>query len=521
MIMMWKNLKLIRVFLSVIIFVSVCFMYLDIANLLPPEFSILFTSLQIIPSIVKLFFYAGTATLGLFFVILITFLFGRIYCSGICPLGTYQDFIIRIAKMDKKRKWVRYRKPHPGFHYVLLMILVFSVLSGSMFLLNLFEPFSNIGRMMNSFIKPVMIYLNNALAILLTRLDVFIIYPVNYQKIVLPVLGVILALFSVITVMSYFYGRLFCNLLCPAGAFLGLLSRYSLFRMVINEQSCTHCNLCEKVCKANCINSSTQSLDFASCVACFNCMEACHTDGVVYEFAWKKISPKPESVDLSRRRILQSSALAAVAAIVPFVDTSKTVTSGASGFEESRKHPITPPGSIGHDHFSSLCTACQLCVTSCPTMVLQPAFFEYGFSGILQPKMDYDLSYCNYDCTICTEICPTGAILPLTTEDKKLTQLGKAKFYKEDCIVITKKKDCGACSEHCPTKAVNMVLTDGVFLPVVQESICTGCGACEHACPTTPRKAIYVESNKIHLRAEKPKINKTEKKTIVIDEFPF
>ena len=191
-------------------------------------------------------------------------------------------------------------------------------------------------------------------------------------------------------------------------------------------------------------------------------------------------------------------------------------------FNESHRHPISPPGSISVEHFSSRCTACHLCVSSCPTQVLFPSLLDYGIAGIFQPKMNYAASYCNFDCVICGQVCPTGAILPLDINIKKLIQIGKAQFVKDDCIVVTKKKDCGACSEHCPTKAVKMVpYEQRLVIPEVNNEICVGCGACEHACPVQPRKAIYVNSNLVHLTAKKPKIEKIESVFDNKQDFPF
>jgi ferredoxin len=147
--------------------------------------------------------------------------------------------------------------------------------------------------------------------------------------------------------------------------------------------------------------------------------------------------------------------------------------------------------------------------------------FDYGLGGVFQPKMDYWVSYCNYDCTLCGSVCPSGAILPLPPEEKKLVQMGKAKFVKDDCIVITKKTDCGACSEHCPTKAVHMVPYEKLMLPETKEEVCIGCGACERTCPTKPRKAIYVEANVVHQRAEKPQVKKLEQEPLNTTDFPF
>ncbi|HTP13094.1 MAG TPA: 4Fe-4S dicluster domain-containing protein [Bacteroidota bacterium] len=184
--------------------------------------------------------------------------------------------------------------------------------------------------------------------------------------------------------------------------------------------------------------------------------------------------------------------------------------------------PVTPPGSRSKDRFSNLCTACHLCVSVCPPQVLLPSLLDYGVSGILQPKMNYAAGYCTYDCVRCTQVCPSGALLPLDVATKKEVQLGKSIFVKDDCIVITKKKDCGACSEHCPTKAVKMIpYEEKLMLPEVNNEICVGCGACEHACPTTPRKAIYVVANAVHQKAKKPPVEKLENPLETQKDFPF
>jgi len=148
---------------------------------------------------------------------------------------------------------------------------------------------------------------------------------------------------------------------------------------------------------------------------------------------------------------------------------------------------------------------------------------EYGLLGIMQPRMDFKTSYCDFDCVICTEVCPSGAILPQDVETKHTIQLGITKFVKDNCIVYTEKTDCGACAEHCPTKAVKMVLDPEVNkkAPFVTDDICIGCGACEFACPTKPYKAIYVESKEIHQIAQKPKEEKIDQNVDYSEEFPF
>ncbi len=157
----------------------------------------------------------------------------------------------------------------------------------------------------------------------------------------------------------------------------------------------------------------------------------------------------------------------------------------------------------------------------CPTKVIQPSFLEFGLGNMMQPYMDFHTNFCNFECIICSEVCPTGAILPIPLEEKKLTQLGISKFIKENCIVYTDETACGACSEHCPTKAVDMVYyKDKLNIPEVNEDICIGCGACEYACPTTP-KSIYVDGNPIHKLANKPPKEKIETQVSPEDDFPF
>ena len=151
--------------------------------------------------------------------------------------------------------------------------------------------------------------------------------------------------------------------------------------------------------------------------------------------------------------------------------------------------------------------------------MIKPAFLEYGLGGMMQPMMDFEKGFCNYDCTVCSDVCPNGALLPLTMEEKHHNQMGQVKFILENCIVFTDGTHCGACSEHCPTQAVSMVpYKDGLTIPHTEVEICVGCGGCEYVCPATPHKAIYVEGIKKH---EKIELVKEEAETIEVDGFGF
>ena len=168
------------------------------------------------------------------------------------------------------------------------------------------------------------------------------------------------------------------------------------------------------------------------------------------------------------------------------------------GGKHSGPRPVAPPGAQSIEHLQAKCTACHLCVSKCPSHVLQPAVMEYGLRGVMQPVMRYDKGYCLYDCTLCGEVCPTGAILPLALEQKRMTQLGHAVFHRERCVVARDGVECGNCAEHCPADAIRLQRgVDGRMYPQIEKALCIGCGACENLCPATP-KAIEVKGYKVH-----------------------
>ena len=290
----------------------------------------------------------------------------------------------------------------------------------------------------------------------------------------------------------------------------------------IDRENCTKCGKCSVACKSTCINVKTLEVDNSRCVACYNCISVCPENSIKYE-RFKGIRKNTSHVtDTSKRdfigkTLLYGAALAGISRKSPGQEVSGIPP---GNIPNKKNHPVSPPGSISLRHFNDRCTACNLCVTVCPTSVLQPSFLEYGFLGMAQPHMAYDVEYCNFECTICGEVCPTGAIMPLTVAVKKLTQTGQVQFIRDKCIVYEKNTACGSCSEHCPTQAVKMVPYKGVLtIPETNIEICIGCGACEFACPVVPHKAIFVDGNKNHRIAKAPKIEEME--VVTQEEFPF
>ena len=517
--MRWKRLKQARVVVSLVFLGATLVVFLLPGAEVTRWLTMPLVSFQIVPALVKHLTGPGLWTAGVAVVAALTLLFGRVYCSSICPLGTLQDLVIAYARRDRRRRWFRYKEPDFLLHYGLLGAVALSFAAGTLLLLNLLEPFSNTGRMLEAFARPATLGLNNAGAFLLGLVDMYALVTKPIRLAPVGVLVGTLFFVAVVGVMSYRHGRLFCNTLCPAGALLGLVSRVAVFRIVIDRETCTECKLCEKVCKARCIDSERQHVDFGACVGCLNCLKACPTVGMRFAgLRWRRQSQAVTGVDWPRRSFLAGSVTSAAALLVGAPDSTRDTTAVAG----TRTSAVTPPGSKGFRHFTSTCTACQLCVSACPTGVIRPAFLEYGLAGIMQPRMDYWTAYCTYDCVQCTTVCPSGALTLLPVEEKHLVQLGKSTFVKDDCIVVAKKKDCGACSEHCPTKAVRMIPYEGkLMIPELNNEICIGCGACEYPCPTRPRKAIYVTGNPVHLQAKPPVIEKLEEQKIVPEEFPF
>lgn len=230
----------------------------------------------------------------------------------------------------------------------------------------------------------------------------------------------------------------------------------------------------------------------------------------------------------SRRTFLATGATVAatlpiVSAIAEGVEQAKGNGHGnGHGKRKGRKKwpPVTPPGSLSLERFKDKCTGCHICVVKCPSQVLRPAGLEYGFDYLLKPRMAYLSSYCNYECTICSEVCPAGAIMPITVEEKKSLQVGIATFFINRCIVKTEGTDCGACSEHCPTQAVHMVPYEGTLtIPQVNPDLCVGCGGCESICPVRPMRAIIVKSNVVHQTIVLPE--EEEVKNVEVDDFGF
>lgn len=518
--MKFLYLRKIRKIVSVIFLLLIAIVFLDITTILPSKIINYVTYLQFIPSTINFFNLLIPAFAGFIIVLILTLLFGRIYCSSICPLGTLQDLSSRLAiKINKKKKFA-FTKEYFWLRYSVFVLVILSIMSGSLFLVNIIDPYSNTGRIFAQLFNPLLVLINNFAAFTLEKFNIYLIYPIEVKAFYLIAALFPLLFLMIVMYLAYKRGRLYCNTVCPVGTLLGLISKFTFFKLKIDKSSCEGCGLCERVCKAECIEKVTKEIDFSRCVVCFNCTNVCPSDSINFRFT--SISNHQLKTSESRRNFLSRTSKLFVVLSSSALSQIKIIPKKQSKVEVSKKYYVSPPGSRTIDHFNNNCTACYLCITTCPTKVLQPSLTEYGVLNIFQPFMDYKTSFCNYDCVVCSQVCPTSAIFTITPEQKKNIQVGKANFIKENCIVETENTACGACSEHCPTKAVMMVDYKGnLKIPEVTNKYCVGCGACEYACPTTPYKAIYVEGNSIHQTAEKKPTEKLDQDIDYKEEFPF
>lgn len=516
-------LKRIRITLSVILFSLITLYFLDFREFLPDRISFL-AEIQLIPALL------AVNIVILISLAVLTLLFGRVYCSSICPMGVYQDIVAWFSKKLNRKKKYRYSKAKTLLRWSVLAGTTAAFIFGFTFLLGLLDPYGAYGRIVTHLLRPAYLAGNNLLEIIFTSFNNYTFYKVSIYT--LSIFSLVTALITLLIIgyMAWRNGRTWCNTICPVGTTLGFLSKFSLFRIRFVDEKCNMCGLCAMKCKASCIDSKNKQVDYSRCVTCFNCIESCNRDAMKYTLVRpgkkKETDAVPaytyvkeeKQVDKSKRRFLSASLVTGLAAgklIAQEIISEELLPRR----EFKRQIPIAPPGTPTFDHLREKCISCHLCVSKCPSHVIKPAFLEYGLGGIMQPKLYFDHGFCNYDCTICGEVCPTGAILPLTKEEKNHTQMGQVQLIIENCIVYYDETSCGACSEHCPTQAVHMVPYKGMLtIPEIRPEICVGCGGCEYVCPAIPYKAIYVEG----LRSQNIiEIEHEEVDEIVIDDFGF
>ena len=450
--------------------------------------------IQFVPALLAI--SAGNLAL----LITLTALFGRFYCSVICPLGIMQDFFSWLGGKFKKNRF-SYAKEKLWLRLICMAVFIVALIVGFVPITTLIEPYSAYSRIVNSLFKPLYDLLNNWLASIDAANDRYNFTEVQVWMRSVTTFVVAILTLLILAFLAWRKGRLYCNTICPVGTFLGLISRipgYGL-RIRFNKDKCKDCGMCEKNCKAQAIDFKNGTVDHSRCVVCGDCLAKCKFDALRYAPNWRIEEPKP--VNKERRAFLVGAAVAGTTAAL--AQAEMKVDGGLAIIEDKkapkRQTPITPPGSVSARHMQDHCTACQLCVSSCPNNVLRPS---NDFQHFMQPVMSFERGYCRPECTRCSEVCPTGAIKPITREEKTDIHVGHAVWIKDNCVVFTDGVSCGNCARHCPTGAIQMIDYEGpegtVQVPAVDENKCIGCGACENLCPARPFSAIYVEGNEMH-----------------------
>lgn len=464
-------LRKIRITLAAIVFILCAALFLDGSGTVSSWFGWL-AKLQFLPALLAL-------NLAVVIVLIVlTLIFGRAYCSVICPLGIMQDGISHISSMRKgKKARFRWSPEVKWLRYSVLALFIIALVAGLTSVAALLAPYSAFGRIATSLVRPA-----------------------------LPTAIIAGVTLLVVGVLAWIGGRTYCNTLCPVGTVLSFFSRFSLLRPVIDADKCRDCHACEHKCKASCINIDNHKIDYSRCVDCFNCLDSCKFGALKYRMARNRKACGASGTaqdNAGRRAFISSSVIAATA--IALKAQEKKVDGGYAAVTAKkapeRTNPIVPFGAVSLKHFHQHCTGCQLCVSQCPNDVLSPST---SLERLMQPEMSYENGWCRPECTKCSEVCPAGAILEITPEEKTAIHVGTASVDLDLCVVNRDNVNCGNCARHCPAGAIKMVMKNpddenSLRIPTVLEDRCIGCGACEFLCPSRPYSAIHVNGRIDHV----------------------
>ena len=484
-------LRKIRTILAAVFFILITLLFLDFTGTLHHWLGWM-AKVQFLPAVMALNVVVVVVLIAL------TLVFGRIYCSIICPLGVLQDILARLHR--KKNKYA-YSKEVRWLRYPVLVLFIIALVAGVGVFFQLLAPYSAYGRIATMIFQPLWMMANNVLGTIAGRADSYAFYTVDVWMKSLPVLVIAAVTLVVLFVLAWRGGRTYCNTVCPVGTILSFFARFSWLKIHFDTDKCKNCSLCSKNCKAACIDFKTHTVDYSRCVVCGNCIDACKFGALKYDNS--RLHAKANApIDDSKRSFLLASALVSTAALAQ--KKEKLMDGGIAELEDKvapeRQIPLTPPGSLSFDHFAQHCTGCQLCVSECPNNVLRPSS---DLMHLMLPEMSYERGHCRPECTRCSEVCPAGAIKKIDKDEKTTIQIVHAVWIKKNCVPITDEVECGNCARHCPTGAIEMILLDendenSPSVPSINEAACIGCGACEYVCPSRPFSAIYVEGHEVH-----------------------
>jgi polyferredoxin len=456
---------------------------------------ILITTVLSAHTVEKAFFFS-------LIMIVITLVLGRVFCGWVCPLGTLNNMLSSL------RKGKRIKSPG-NWHSIKYLILIFTLVSSlfTLQLVGIMDPLSLFIRSFSISIYPALSYSVSSLFDVMYNSNipgvVFVseaVYSV-LKKSVLPFLqpsylqsAFIGVLFLFIMGLNLIENRFWCRYLCPLGALLGLLSRFSLLKRSVSE-GCSSCGACAGVCQGNASPDKKENWRDTECYYCWNCDDICPENAVSFGFKAKKATA---AMDLGRRNVI-------IAGLSGIVSVPLLRQSPFTRADNSDPLLVRPPGALAERDFLRRCVKCGECMKVCITNGLQPTFLEAGLEGIWSPMLVPRIGYCEFRCTLCGQVCPTGAIKRLPLEEKVKVKIGLAMIDKGRCLPHAHATPCIVCEEVCPTPKKAIWLEEGrvknregkEFLlkqPRVDLKLCIGCGICEKKCPVSGRPAIYVTS---------------------------
>ena len=491
-------LRKIRITLAAVMFIGITLLFLDFTG----------TMHQWVSWMPKIQFLEAVLALNVVVIaalILLTLIFGRMYCSVICPLGVMQDIIAWFGKKARKNRY-SYSKAKHGLRVLFFTLMLMSIVLGVSVVVQLLAPYSAFGRIATNLLQPLYIGGNNMLATIAEASDSYLFYHHEVWMRSLVSLIIAAATFGILFFLAWRNGRTWCNTICPVGTALAVFAKFSWMKIRFDEQKCRNCSMCSKNCKAACIDYKNHTVDYTRCVVCGDCIESCKFGALKYARATqqqeKQQTKQHEETDTGRRSFLIGATLASTAVMA---QEKKKVDGGLAAIAErvipERQTQLTPPGSLSAQNMAKRCTGCQLCISECPNDVLRPST---DLMTLMQPTMSYERGYCRPECTRCSEVCPAGAIQPITPIEKSSIQIGHAVWIKQNCVAINDGVPCGNCARHCPTGAIEMIPLDpddgdSPLVPAINEAHCIGCGACENLCPgKNGQTAIMVEGHEVH-----------------------
>lgn len=433
----------------------------------------------------------------------LTLVFGRFFCGWFCPLGAVHQFFSFAFKRAKFLKPPKEDRSSLVWKYLILVVVLAGVVFG-LDLAGYLDPISFLTRSFAAAILPGLAYVLSCIGGLsyglgwsgLGRATSALVENWTLNTIFVQSLVIGLVFLAAVLLNSR-RERFWCRYLCPTGALLGLLSRLNVLKLRIDEEACIKCGLCSRQCPTLARPFPNDKWRSGECVYCFTCASVCPTGAIRF-----RASLKPEKlgnvsdVSIGRRRLL-TTALVGAASVPLFRLTPLR--------KRASEKLIRPAGALAEDKFLAKCVKCGQCMRACPTNGLQPALNEAGPEGIWTPVLVPRIGYCEYYCSLCGQVCPTGAIRNLPIEEKNKIKMGTAWVDKTRCIPHVLGRPCIVCEEHCPVspKAIRLVdvqtrRPDGTTVvqkaPFIDVEACIGCGICENKCPVVDKPAIRVTS---------------------------